>query len=244
MNVLKIKTNDDRLFEIAAEVIYQSKVIKNMIDDMEDAASQEIPLSTVDGPTLELIIKFCEHHKDDKPLPEEETPVHNSEDIEEWDREFAKIETDALEKLILAANYLDIPKLFTLCCKTIANIVKGKKVEEIREYFGIPNDWAPGEEEETRKTLESSTLEEDGEHNEKHDKEVSECSSDSDKGGESDSPEDPNTLNVAGFHGADEDSSNDEHGNTEGVEEAPDVGLFDTNEEADETSDAGIFDNA
>ena len=50
-----------------------------------------------------------------------------------------------------AANYLDIKGLLDLICKTVADMMKGKSVEEIRKMFNIKNDFTPEEEEEVRK---------------------------------------------------------------------------------------------
>lgn len=41
--------------------------------------------------------------------------------------------------------------LLDLCCKTVANIIKGKNPDEIREYFKIVKDFTPAEEEEVRR---------------------------------------------------------------------------------------------
>jgi hypothetical protein len=42
------------------------------------------------------------------------------------------MEQDPLLELIVAANYLDIKGLLDVGCKTVANSIKGKSVEEIR----------------------------------------------------------------------------------------------------------------
>jgi hypothetical protein len=51
-----------------------------------------------------------------------------------------------LFEIILAAHYLDIKKLVTLGCKTVAGMLKGKTTEQMRAEFGIVNDFTPEEE--------------------------------------------------------------------------------------------------
>ena len=62
-----------------------------------------------------------------------------------------QVDQGTLFELILAANYLDIKGLLEVTCKTVANMIKGKKAEEIRKAFNIKNDFTPEEEEQIRK---------------------------------------------------------------------------------------------
>jgi S-phase kinase-associated protein 1 len=56
--------------------------------------------------------------------------------------------------LILAANYLDIKSLLELGCKHLANEIKSKKtVQELRDRFGIENDYTPEEIEQVKKEM-------------------------------------------------------------------------------------------
>ena len=50
-----------------------------------------------------------------------------------------------------AANYLNIKGLLDLTCKTVAEMMKGKTPQEIRDIFHIKNDYTPEEEEEVRR---------------------------------------------------------------------------------------------
>ncbi|PWA73567.1 S-phase kinase-associated protein 1-like protein [Artemisia annua] len=56
-----------------------------------------------------------------------------------------------LIEVILAANYLNIPALMDVTCQQMADLVKCKTCEEVRETFHIENDFTPEEEEENRK---------------------------------------------------------------------------------------------
>ncbi len=60
-----------------------------------------------------------------------------------------------LYNILIAANYLDIRGLVNVCCKTIANMIKGKTAEQIRQTFGIENDLTPEEEDQIRTENES-----------------------------------------------------------------------------------------
>lgn len=53
--------------------------------------------------------------------------------------------------LVQAANYLNIKGLLDLTCQTVADMIKGKTPEQIREKFNIKNDFTPEEEEEIKR---------------------------------------------------------------------------------------------
>ena len=115
-----------------------------MIEDLgiEDLDENEIvPLPNVNAAILKKIIAWCTHYKID------ESDLSSSE----WDLEYLKIDDGTLFELILAANYLDISQLLDVCCKQVANMIKGKSAEEIRARFNIQNDFTKAEEEQVRK---------------------------------------------------------------------------------------------
>lgn len=68
-----------------------------------------------------------------------------------WDEQFISQGTqEEILELILASNYLDIKSLLELSCAKVATMIKGKSPEEIRETFGIINDFTPEEENQIR----------------------------------------------------------------------------------------------
>ncbi|CAI0417943.1 unnamed protein product [Linum tenue] len=122
----------------------ESQTIKHMIED--DCAGDGIPIPNVTGVILAKVLEFCKKHQ-------EHAPGHQSdaEELKKWDAEFAKVGQDTLYDLLMAANYLNIKDLLDLICQTVADIIKGKKPEEIRSYFKIKNDFTKEEEEEIRR---------------------------------------------------------------------------------------------
>ena len=62
------------------------------------------------------------------------------------DKKFLEIDQSLLIELIMAANYLNIKDLLDLTCAKVASMIKGKSPEQIREMFGIENDFSPEEE--------------------------------------------------------------------------------------------------
>ncbi|KAF3535106.1 hypothetical protein F2Q69_00023524 [Brassica cretica] len=62
-----------------------------------------------------------------------------------------KVDLDTISELILAANYLNLPGLLDLSCQTLADYIKDKTPEDVREIFKIQNDFTPEEEAAVRK---------------------------------------------------------------------------------------------
>lgn len=99
------------------------------------------------------VLEYCEHHRKD-PLPssdETDEARKAAPEINEWDKKFLNVDQEMLCEIIMAANYLDIRALLDAGCITVALMIKGKSVEEIRKLFNIQNDFTPEEEEQVRK---------------------------------------------------------------------------------------------
>ncbi|KAJ3402886.1 hypothetical protein HDU80_004665 [Chytriomyces hyalinus] len=150
--MVRITSSDSQEFSVPQDIACQSQLIKNMIEDVGDADEQPIPLPNVAGAILQKVIEYATMHKDDPPsAPETEAKPSTSEDIEDRDKQFLTVDQGTLFEIILAANYLDMKSLLDVGCKTVANMIKGKTVEEVRALFNIVNDFTPEEEEQIRK---------------------------------------------------------------------------------------------
>ncbi|KAG5446061.1 suppressor of kinetochore protein mutant [Clonorchis sinensis] len=120
---------------------------------MEEQGDEEpVPLPNVNAGILRKVIQWCTYHRDDPPPQEDdENKERRTDDIPSWDQEFLRVDQGTLFELMLAANYLDIKGLLDVCCKTVANMIKGKTPEEIRKTFNIKCDFTPQEEEQVKK---------------------------------------------------------------------------------------------
>ncbi|XP_059624693.1 SKP1-like protein 1A [Cornus florida] len=140
-----LRSSDDETFEVEEAVALESQTIKHMIED--DCADSIIPLANVSSNILSMIIEDCKKHVE-TPKSEDKT----SEDaLKTFDTNFVKVDQATLFGLILAANYLNIKSLLDLTCQAVADMIKGKTPEEIRQTFNIKNDFTSEEKEEVRR---------------------------------------------------------------------------------------------
>ncbi|ONH94522.1 hypothetical protein PRUPE_7G020800 [Prunus persica] len=110
---------------------------------------KKITLKSDDGETFEVeeavaintLGKMIEYYK-----------KHHEEAIDgNWDADFVKVDQSTLFDLILTGNYRNITSLLDLTCQTVADMIKGKTLEKIRETFNIKNDFMTEKEEEVHK---------------------------------------------------------------------------------------------
>ncbi|KAL0490036.1 S-phase kinase-associated protein Skp1 [Acrasis kona] len=144
---VKLTSRDKQVFEVEREIIQMSGLVRDMLEEGDEDDVPTIPVPNVDSKPLERVIEYCKHHHKN-PAEEIEKPLKGKiEDvISEWDKKFLEIEQSLLIELIMAANYLNIKDLLDLTCAKVASMMKGKSPEQIREMFGIENDFTPEEE--------------------------------------------------------------------------------------------------
>ncbi|ERF70073.1 hypothetical protein EPUS_00260 [Endocarpon pusillum Z07020] len=153
-NQVQLMSSDNVPVLVERDVIERSVLLKNMIDDLGEAATSEpIPIQNINEAVLRKVIEWCTYHKGDPPATnDDDNDVRKkTTDIDEWDQKFMQVDQEMLFEIILAANYLDIKALLDVGCKTVANMIKGKSPEEIRKTFNIQNDFTPEEEDQIRR---------------------------------------------------------------------------------------------
>ncbi|CAI9303773.1 unnamed protein product [Lactuca saligna] len=124
--ILTLRSKDNHLFTIEQAAAIKSITIKNMLD--EGCSSDVIPIPNLDSKILALVVEFLKAENHDLKAFIEEQQI------------------STLIDLLNAANYLDIKYMLDTVCQKIADMIKDKDVEEVREIFHIVNDFTPEEE--------------------------------------------------------------------------------------------------
>ncbi|CAJ2633187.1 SKP1-like protein 1A-like [Trifolium pratense] len=145
---ITLKSSDGQSFEVDEAVARESQTIKHVLDDRAD--DKEIPIPEVNSKILAKVIEYCKKHVEAATASSDEK--HNAENnLMVWDSEFINVDKFTVFELIRASNYLDIKNLSDLSCSTVADMLRGKSTEEIREMFDIKNDFLPEEEAQLRR---------------------------------------------------------------------------------------------
>lgn len=140
---MKFLSSDNIIFDVSENVAKYSEVWKDMVEICNGDDEEVIPISNIDSSILSWIMEWLQHQEVIEEEEEEDTKERRTDNISEWDIAFIKRSTNNLKDLqtlfdiLVAGGYLDIKKLRKVCIKTIANIIKGKNPQEIRNTFTI-----------------------------------------------------------------------------------------------------------
>lgn len=159
-----LQSGDDVVqeFVILKEAAMMCTMLKDMIADSEPDAEDKIvlPLPQVNAVVLAYIVQYCNKHWNDraKEIPKE-FPGTIRDHVTPWDAAF--VYTDLIKngvekdhvmncEVLLGANFLGCIDLINLCSAMMAQVIRNKTPQEIRDVLGIPNDYTPAEEAELR----------------------------------------------------------------------------------------------
>lgn len=147
-NVDSSATNSSRV-EVTRKAACMSELIKSMLQDDDDPNEiPEIPLLEVSKDILDKVVIFLNKHRDDpmKDIPKPIPTADIRELVSEWDANYIDLEQEQLYKVILAANYLDIPQLLDLGITKFCCMIKDKDVDQVKEMLNIDKGITPEEE--------------------------------------------------------------------------------------------------
>ena len=156
---VKIKTSDNKIYDVPADILLKSKLLFDLIQDyIEDYIENQetIALFEVDSKNFELIIDYLVHYKDKepkeipKPFPERTDEeffkgiLDNNDN--NWTYYFiSKLSIEEAFNLINCSFYLQIEGLVNLLAAKIAHEMCNCEVEEARRKFGIECDMSEEE---------------------------------------------------------------------------------------------------
>ena len=144
MPIIKLKSSDGESFDVDVDIAKQSVTIRTMLEDLgmdlENDSTEAVPLPNVTGNILNLVIEWAKHYKEVSTKSQSE-----KYEITDWDKKFFHVDKDTMYHLILAANYLEIKDLMDVGCQMIADSIKGKSPEQLREMFNIECDFTEEE---------------------------------------------------------------------------------------------------
>lgn len=141
-----LKSSDGDVFEVDYAVALMSETIKHLLQSFEfetNSAANNIPLK-LSSKILVRVIQYCNKHV----KPSHSKDKISDDDLKNWDAHFVEVDQATLFDLILASNYLNMKSLLDLASQKVADMIKGKTPEEIREIFSIKDDFSPKKEEE------------------------------------------------------------------------------------------------
>ncbi|EGT55111.1 hypothetical protein CAEBREN_07947 [Caenorhabditis brenneri] len=179
-----LSNNNPEPIQISQAALRQSKTWSTMVKRWgPHDPDTTVPIQVdTDFETLQRIVKWCEHHKNDEEPTEEElnaTAIH----LPDWDEENLSMDPSELYTLILAVTPLEIERLLMYACKMVANLAKGKTPDEMAIIFGIEKDPETEEEMMRKKQNKEELMEkareelkkvEDSETEEKEDESITE----------------------------------------------------------------------
>ena len=140
------------------EYARMSNTIKNILDDIEDEDDADAPVIPVEKINYEIMKKvkdFCaKYAKDAKDPNAPNAPIDLTEEEEEkqdfeirtrplteFERTYTKVPKKILFEMINTANYLDLKPMLDVCCKAVAEMIKEKTSDEIKNEFKIEFDY-------------------------------------------------------------------------------------------------------
>ncbi|XP_057427728.1 SKP1-like protein 1A [Lotus japonicus] len=129
------------VMEVHEALVNASPTLKSLIREKGVDGDNKINLPNISIETMCKINEYVKKHAE---------AVDPAKNLDAWDEEFIKVDLNTLFNLIEATHYLKIQNLIDLGCKTVANMMRGKTTEQMRQTFNIKNDFTPEEEEKVK----------------------------------------------------------------------------------------------
>lgn len=148
MIILRLNVDGvETLMEVPFPIFEKLSTLNDMYQELADMGAPDqaidLPSNVITPETMNLVVEYYQGFLD--------CANYTTENLMDWETAFFdKIGNqtfDTLQQLLPAANYLAASELLNKGCKYVARvIVKNRTVEELRDYFGVENDFTPEDE--------------------------------------------------------------------------------------------------
>ncbi|BDA46115.1 S-phase kinase-associated protein 1 [Coccomyxa sp. Obi] len=158
MRTVILRSSDGADHVVSSEAACLSRTVQSLLEELEAKEGEEspliVPLPNVCDCTLRKVLQYCIQHSESGTNLTGRINASDAtrRDMEVWDRNYMLVNTDELYHLVMAAHYLNVPGLLELCCEGIANLIRGKSPQHVRQHFGLVNNFEQAEEEDIRRT--------------------------------------------------------------------------------------------
>ena len=132
-------SNDNKRFTLSRKAAMMSEVVEMVAGERKEN-SVDVPLENVPSEVLSRIVEYLKHHNGKA-----------GAEGDAFDAKFVEMPHEHLFSVIAASNYMSIEPLLDLTAARVASLIAGKTPQQIRDEFGIENDFTPEEEEEIKK---------------------------------------------------------------------------------------------
>ncbi|EIE24381.1 hypothetical protein COCSUDRAFT_83685 [Coccomyxa subellipsoidea C-169] len=151
MRSIILRSCDGADHVVAQEAACLSKTVQSLLEELEES-TLVVPLPNVCDCTLRKVLQYCTQHTALQRRVTDISDELRTREMEAWDKRYIMVSTDELYHLVMAAHYLNVPGLLELCCEGIANLIRGKSPEHVRQCFGLVKNFEAPEEENIRRT--------------------------------------------------------------------------------------------
>lgn len=131
--------------------IYFSDFFEN--EDVSDDTVLKISYEKATGTMIAKVVDFCQYFSNNNDRPVFDKPLKKKfqDYVSDWYVNFFNMTDSETVQLANVVNYLNIPPLLEICVARLADMIRFKTTDQIRELFEIESDFTPEEEEKINK---------------------------------------------------------------------------------------------
>lgn len=141
---MRARTSDGRVVEVAPATARVSRLLSDLSEAFDGAALPEVALPNVSAADLAVIDEFCEREEAHRAAlvraeasGDRRARIELARERDDWtERRLAGMQ-DEVPSLMAAANYMHVECVMAACSVNIAEFIKRRTPDEMREYFRL-----------------------------------------------------------------------------------------------------------